>query len=176
MYRGVIGASIVYSLAHVSADKKGIVSKVSGHFRSDIVSAPKGKKMHDFDIAHERRSLQKRVDQSLWFAAPGLDIHAHSGLHATQGLLRRLQFRLIVGRPQHGSLSSSDGTLVPHCSPSSFGSFLKRRFTALCPISPSFQRSRVAMFKSYMFSLKNSSILMQLFESFRNPAPVSGTF
>jgi hypothetical protein len=96
MYGSVISTPVIHCLPNIAANKKRIVAKVSSHFWRDVVGASESQEMYNLDVTHERSTLQESADKRLGFSTPWLYVNAHSRLHATQSILRGLEFRSIT--------------------------------------------------------------------------------
>ena len=87
----VIGAAVVDGLAHVAADEHRVVAEVARHLRRHVGRAAHGHHVDDFYIENIGRAPDQRFDQRFRLGAARLNVDAHSGLHAAQRLVCRLQ-------------------------------------------------------------------------------------
>ena len=99
--RGVVGAAVVDGVAHVGADKDGVVPEVPRHFRGDVGRAAHGHHVHDFHVVYFRAAAHERLDQRLWLGAAGLDVNSHPRLHAPERVIGSFEPLLVFHFPRH---------------------------------------------------------------------------
>ena len=103
----VVGAAVVDGVAHVGADKYGVVPEVSRHFGGDIGRAAHGHHVDDFHVVDFWPAAHQRLDQGFGLGTAGLDVDAHPRLHALQRFVGRSQPLLVFHFPGHRHRVSS---------------------------------------------------------------------
>ena len=95
----VIGTPVINGLAHIAADKHGVMAEVRFHVRSHIGSAAHGHHVDNFHVVNTRGAPEQSFDKSLRLRAPRLDIYPHSRLDAAHGFVGALHLFCVVNFP-----------------------------------------------------------------------------
>ena len=75
--------------------------EVASHFGRNVGRGAHGEHVDDFDVLDEGAALHESFDQRLGFGAAGLDVDAHAGGDAAQGLVGGAQFLFVFDLPGH---------------------------------------------------------------------------
>src|SRR6516225_6861514 len=97
----VVGTAVIDRLAYVRTDENGVVAKVWEHLGRDVGSYAHSHHVNDFHPTNCRRPTYQCLNQRLRLCAAWLDVHTHSRLDHTHGLVSRPKSAHITSFPEH---------------------------------------------------------------------------